>query len=213
MAALKSDFFSKLLKMLLWVLTGFGVLELLSMIVYAIDIDFFVDWVYNGYGVIDIMGTAAYYICAIVYLIWIYRVHMDLQHIFPRYPRTPGKALVAILVPFYNLYGIPSTYSLIGNHYLQETSVLKREGTWISRLAVPLLLVIYASNAVSRMINRADEEIATGVLLADSIIRCVSYIIFLAICIFVSRGLNKVYWHKSDMQTDPADDLPAAPSV
>jgi hypothetical protein len=65
---------------------------------------------------------------------------MDLNQLFIRYPRSPGTALACIMVPFYSFYGLPSTYRIIGSHYLHEPKGIEKQGKWIHGLAVPLTI-------------------------------------------------------------------------
>lgn len=190
---MKSAMMSNLFQMLLWVLVGFGALELLGMIVYAIDLEFFSDYLYTGYGIIEIMTIVLYYIVIVLYLVWIYRVHMDLRQFFPDFPRSPGGAIAATLIPFYSIYGVPSTYFKIGDHFLQARSILFKEARWVRGLALPLILAITAANILQRVIRGIDTEVSAQLLVAESIVTCAMYVIFLLLCRFVSQGLNKLF--------------------
>ncbi|WP_276356077.1 DUF4328 domain-containing protein [Cohnella caldifontis] len=189
---LKSDTISGLLKILLSALVVLQTADLLSTIVYSAGADFFSDKLYPVYEFIGVALTVLYYIVLVLYLVWLYRVHMDLNRLFPRYPRTPGGALACTIVPFYNLYGIPSIYNMIGTHFQTETARLRKAGAWVSGMAVPLLIVIMASNGLNRAIQRADDP-SNALLLATSVVDLISYLIYLALCRWVSQGLSQVH--------------------
>jgi hypothetical protein len=210
MDRLKSQFMSNLLRIMLWTLLGMGMLELLGMIAAAIDVDFFVDYLSTPYSIIEIMGVALYYISVILYAIWIYRVHMDLNRLFPQFPRTPGGALAAIVIPLYNLYGIPAVYRDIGSHFSQGMQSLHKQGGWISRLAVPLLLLIMVMNGFSRYIQSA-EEVGVGLLLTSSVISCMSYAVFLALVWLISSCMDKMFTAKTNQGTDERYEGEATP--
>ncbi|NIK68213.1 DUF4328 domain-containing protein [Paenibacillus sp. BK720] len=186
---LKSKTLSNVLKILLWVLAGFACADLVSSIVYTASLDAFTAYIYDFYGFVEIVSSVLYYIAAVVYLIWIYCVHLDMKAIFPSFARSPGKALACILIPVYNLFGIPSIYRMIGRSYLEETDGAKKEGRWICSLALPLLLFMMISNGLGRMVNQADE-LSGSMILILSLVTLILYMCFLILCIQVSRGLH-----------------------
>lgn len=190
---LKSEMLSNLLKMLLWPLVILAALDLAAMAARAVDYDFFADYLYPAYGFMSILLAVLYSIIIVVYLIWLYRVHMDLNRLFPSFPRGPGGALACMLIPFYNLYGIPSIYMTIGTHLETETGQrVRKQGRWVRGLAVPLLLAIMIDNGLSRAVNRIDEP-SDALLVSSSIFSLVAYTIFLLLCIFVSEGVKKAH--------------------
>lgn len=188
MVKLKSETMTHVLKVLLWALVAMGGLDVASMLVYASDYEAFLDHVYPFYGFTEVFSYYLYLVVVVVYLIWIYRVHMDLQTRIPRFPRSPGMALVCMMVPLYNLYGIPSIYQTIGNQYLRYPR-LQEDGRLIRMLAIPLLLFILVCNVMNRYIARTDV-LSDGLLVISSILQFMLYFIFLQLCLKVSRGLS-----------------------
>ncbi len=189
MIALKSQFMSNLLKILLGALLVLGLLELLGAVVGFIDVDFFAEKLYTPYSIVEIMGIVLYYIIVVIYLVWIYRVHMDLGLLFPGFSRSPRRALAELLVPIYNLYGVPAVYREIGSQFADEGGELQKAGKWIRRLAVPLILLIMAMNVFNRYIQAADE-LGFGVLVANSVVSCLSYAVFLALVLFIAGAMR-----------------------
>ncbi|MCM3628476.1 hypothetical protein M3194_14005 [Paenibacillus glycanilyticus] len=186
---LKSELLSSVLKILLGVLVGVAFVDCASSVVYALSYEAFTDYVYGIYGIVEIVSTILYYIVIIIYLIWIYLVHKDLNALFPSFARSPGQALVCMLIPVYNLYGIPSIYRRIGRCYLEETKGAKKEGRWLCSLAAPLLLFMLTSNGLNNVVNRA-EVLSESLFVILSLATLILYMIFLVICIQVSRGLR-----------------------
>ncbi|WP_336772901.1 hypothetical protein [Paenibacillus sp. MMO-58] len=186
---LKSETLSNVLKILLWVLVGLACADLVSSIMYTASLEAFTAYIYDYYGFIEIVSSVLYYIAAVIYLIWIYCVHLDLKALFPSFARTPGKSLACILIPVYNLFGIPSIYRMIGRWYLDDTNGAKKEGRWNCSLALPLLLFMMLSNGLGRMVNQADE-LSGSMILILSFVTLILYVIFLILCIQVSRGLH-----------------------
>ncbi|MWC29635.1 hypothetical protein [Paenibacillus sp. MMS18-CY102] len=186
---LKSETMSNVLKILLWVLVALAAADLAFSVIYAIDQDVFFDQFYSIYGFENIISTVLYLIIAVVYLIWIYRVHMDLNRLFLRYPRTPGSALACMLVPFYSIYGVPSTYQIIGNHFRKGTECVRREGEWIRGLSIPLVLLILVTQVLNRLVSA--DDVSGALLLTASSVALILYAIFLILCMLVSNGLRK----------------------
>ncbi|WP_336788663.1 hypothetical protein [Paenibacillus sp. MMO-177] len=210
---LKSETLSNVLKLLLWVLVGLACADLVSTIVYTASLDAFTAYIYDFYGFIEIVSSVLYYIAAVVYLIWIYCVHLDMKTLFPSFARSPGKSLACILIPVYNLFGIPSIYRMIGRWYLEDTGGAKKEGRWICSLALPLLLFLMLSNGLGRMVNQADELSGT-MLLILSFVTLILYMIFLILCLQVSRGLHIARLEVLSRQSTAvnADDFEASPA-
>lgn len=170
-------------------LAGLACADLVSTIVYAVNLNAFSTYIYEFYGFIEIVSSVLYYIAAVIYLIWIYCVHLDMKALFPSFARSPGKSLACILIPVYNLFGIPSIYRMIGRWYLEDTDGAKKEGRWICGLALPLLLFMMLSNGLGRYVNQADE-LSGSMILILSFVTLILYMIFLILCIQVSRGLH-----------------------
>ncbi|MBO7746241.1 DUF4328 domain-containing protein [Paenibacillus sp. MWE-103] len=188
MIALKSDLFSFVLKILLSALVALSAGDLCLSMIYVADYGLFNDHFYPAYGFVELISTILYIVIAIIFLIWIYRVHMDLNRLYLRYPRTPAEALLGMIIPLYNLYGIPSTFMRIGSRY-QSTPALRRAGGWISGLAVPLVLLTLVSGFTNQAVAGADDVSGT-LLFASSLISFAVYVIYLALALLVSRGLH-----------------------
>lgn len=204
---LKSEMLSNLLKILLWVLVALGTASFLAIIVFWIDVDVFIEHVYPLAGIIDISSAYLYYIDVVIYLIWIYRVHMDLNRLFPRYPRTPGGALSCIMVPVYSLYGVPSVYLTIGTHFQTETSKLRKEGRWVSGLAVPLLILLICANFLNQSVKRMEEPSA-ALLFSATFANMILYVVFLMLCLKISEGLRRVNDSRNENLHAPQDSVP-----
>ncbi|WP_373232956.1 hypothetical protein [Cohnella sp.] len=187
---LKSELLSNVLKILLWVLLSLSAMDLVGTLIYSTNIDFYLEYVYSINNFLLLLSIVLYLVIIVVYLIWIYRVHMDLNNLFVNYPRSPGMSLVCMMVPFYNFYGIPSIYMRIGEFYSQYTSGLDKQGRWISRLAVPLMLSLFVLSGLNRTISNADGEPSTGLWFALGVAELITYSIFLIVCFQVSQGLK-----------------------
>ncbi len=203
---LKSEIMSKVLTIMLLVLVAFSAINLISTIVYAIDLNLYIDYVYSIDGFVNILSVVIYYIILVIYLIWIYRVHMDLNTLFPHYPRTPGKSLVCMMVPFYSFYGIPSTYSKIGEH-LQKIPSARKQGFNITGLTAPLIIFFLLSWGLNRVISKSGADPSSTLLLIFGVVELITHSVYLALCINVSRGLKNA--HNNDAPITPILDEPA----
>jgi hypothetical protein len=188
---LKSEMVSNILKIMLWALVTLTTLTLLANCIYAIDASFYMDSIYSINTFIDSVSSILYLIIMVIYLIWIYRVHMDLKVSFPAYPRSPGAALACSMIPFYSFYGLPSTYRMIGQHFQHETTGIEKQGRWISGLAIPLIICFVVINVLNRLVANADGEPSTALLLTANAAELTTHIVFLSLCIFVSKGLQQ----------------------
>jgi len=186
---LYSEMLSTIMKILLWALVGCASIVFICTAIYAIDIDLYIDYAYSLDGFIEVVSSVLYYIILVIYLIWIYRVHMDLKDLFPFYQRSPGMALACMMVPFFNFYGIPSTYSRIGNH-LASLPATHKQGRIISGLAAPLIILFLVSSGLNRLITKSVTEPSSTLLLLSTLGSVVLYTVFLTLCIQVSQGLK-----------------------
>lgn len=190
----KSLMISNILIILLWAMLVCGAISLIGTIVAAIDADFYLDRVYTVDGFVGMTSAWLYYIVIFVYLVWVYRVHMDLNALFPRYPRSPGAAIACMIVPLYNLYGIPSTYSLIAGSFSNDSVSARTQGRRIRLLVVPLFVGVLASRALNSAIRRnIDEGASTTLWLIVGAVDLLTYGVYLTITLLVSRGLSNVY--------------------
>ncbi|QMV42489.1 hypothetical protein [Cohnella cholangitidis] len=185
---LYSEVLSNVLKILLWALVALVSISLLCTVVLAIDVNLYVDYAYSLDGFVGICASVLYFIVLVIYLIWIYRVHVDLRDLFPFYSRTPGMSLACMMIPFFNFYGIPSTYYRMGQ-YMQRLPATLKQGRFISGLAAPLIILFFVTSGLTRVITRMEDPSAT-LYLVSSIFDVALYSVFLSLCILVSRGLK-----------------------
>jgi hypothetical protein len=203
---LKSEMMSNILKILLWPLVALTVTELLSTIIFTIDVTFYMNHVYSFNSFVNLLSFALYYIIIVVYLIWIYRVHMDLKQLFIYYPRSPGSALACMIVPFYSFYGVPSTYRIIGGHFLHQAKGIEKQGKWVHGLAVPLIICIVATNIFNRVIARSTGDTNPALLISSGVVELITYTLFLTLCILVSQGLKQMNLTITASMTDIEND-------
>lgn len=202
---LKSEFLSKLLKILLLPILVFKLVDFLSSIVISQSTDWFLTYINPFYGFLNVVASVANVIVIILFLIWIYRVHMDLNRLIVTYSRSPGMALACVMIPFFNFYGIPSNYFIMGNHFKEESIQLRKEGRWISGLAVPVILFSIIGNVLTRSLN-ADEANAM-LMISASAFNLIVIGIYYALCHFVSNGLRKLQDIRGELDI-PEDEQP-----
>ncbi|BBI31036.1 hypothetical protein [Cohnella abietis] len=200
---LKSEMLSKILTILLWILTAFSVLSLLTTIVYVSDLDLYITYVYSLDGFIEVFSYPFYFIVVIVYLIWIYRVHMDLNTLFSYYPRTPGGSLVCMLLPIYNFYGIPSTFNILGEH-LKRIPAAQKQGLSIKGLAAPLIIFFLGGRWLKQLVNN-HPDVDSTVLVLTFAVDVILNIVYLVICMRVAKGLTNIQNIKDNHQTPPPE--------
>jgi hypothetical protein len=189
---LKSEMMSNILKIMLWALVTLTTLTLIANFIYVIDSSFYMDSIYSINSFIDSVSAILYIIIMLIYLIWIYRVHMDLKVSFPTYPRSPGAALACSMIPLFSFYGLPSTYRMIGQHFQHETTGVEKQGRWISGLAIPLVICFGLINVLNRLVAKADGDPSTALLLTSNAAELTTHIVFLSLCILISKGLQQI---------------------
>jgi hypothetical protein len=217
---LKSEMLSNVLKILLWVLLLLTVLDLAGAFIFSSNADFYIDLIYDLNNFISLIATVLYFVIAVIYLIWIYRVHMDLNNYFANYSRSPGMALACMMVPFFNFYGLPSTYLRIGEYFSQYATGLEKQGQWIRGLAVPLILLFFLLSGINNSMSDADAESIVGLWIAAGITELIIYSIFLYLCISISYGLKQLQAKKNALNNQipaewnvPAQPVPSTESV
>lgn len=208
---LKSEMVSNILKIMLCVLVALNVLNLIGTLIYSMNVSFYMDYAYSINGFINLMSVSLYYIIIIIYLIWIYRVHMDLNNRFARYPRSPGMSIICMILPFFSFYGLPSTFSIIGKYYLQAIAGVEKQGRWVRRLAVPLIICIIAVWILNKLTTQSGENTSAALLIGANLTELITHAVFLALCIFVSQGLKII--QSKDQAALLNSDLTADPEV
>lgn len=88
----------------------------------------------------------------IFYLIWIAIVHGDLRKLDPYYPIKPVGALLRILVPIYNIYGLWNIYSTMSNYFNQFPD-LQKKGDSLYRLIPYYYLLYIVSNIFNELVS------------------------------------------------------------
>lgn len=202
MKKLYSEVLSNVFKFLLAILVSLSALNLLGTIVYSVSENAYIDYVYDLNAIISLFATILYYIVLVVYLVWIYRVHMDMQSLFPCFSRSPGMALACNMIPFFNIYGIPSVFIRIGRQF-DGTPSTSRQGKFIIGMVAPLILLYISTTAVNRFAAGLDTEPSTTLLLVSGVLTTALYASYLTLCVQISKALAR-----SARQTaSPAPDL------
>ncbi|MFC5467430.1 DUF4328 domain-containing protein [Cohnella suwonensis] len=186
---LYSELTSNILKLMLIALIVVAAVRMLATLVYVIDMDAYWDYAYNADNFARIVRIVLFIINLIVFLVWIYRVHVDMKSLYPNHSRGPGGALACVMVPVFNLfYGIPSTFLRIGNS-MRSLPTSSAQGRIVGNLAVPLTLIIWISNSITRYANKQEVPDERVVLLANAL-DVVLFSAFLVICLQIARGLR-----------------------
>ena len=100
---------------------------------------------------ISILSIIIWILLIVFYLIWIYQVHVDFRRLAPCYKIKPGGALLRIMVPFYNLYGMWNVYSTMGD-YFKKHSALKHIGIKIIQLTPIYYFLYWGTTLMDRLI-------------------------------------------------------------
>lgn len=185
---LHSEVLSNVMRIMLTILVAVAVLDFIGSLIYAINESFYQDSVHPLFSLISIIKVVLYYTMCIVYLVWIYNVHVDLNQLILKYPRTPGGALAAMLIPFYNFYGLPSTFSRMGAQ-LEERSHTAAIGRKISLLTVPLIILFLFNFVLGRLLRQTSESF---LFVAASAVSLALSIVYLLLTRYISQGLYQL---------------------
>ncbi|WP_256253204.1 hypothetical protein [Paenibacillus sp. UNC496MF] len=180
-----------MLKILLSALVALSAADLCFSAIYMIDYDLFNDHLYPASDFVESISGILLAVILIVFLIWIYRVHADLNRLFLQYARKPIVALLCVIIPIFNFYGLPSTFLHIGSRY-QRTPALRKAGGRISGLAVPLILLELVTVPLNRAMS-GTEDVPGALMFAYSLVSFATHVIYLALTLLVSRGLHHVH--------------------
>ncbi|MFB9279583.1 hypothetical protein [Cohnella cellulosilytica] len=190
MKKLHSEVLSNVFKILLAVLVALSAIDPLGTIVYSVSETTYFDYVYNLDTFVYLFATILYYIVLVVYLVWIYRIHMDMRSLFPFFSRSPGMALACNMIPFFNVYGIPSVFIRIGRQFDGAPST-SRQGRFIIGMVAPLILLQISANVVNRLVNALDTEVSTTLLLVSGVLTTALYASYLTLCLLISKALTR----------------------
>ncbi|REE56281.1 hypothetical protein A8990_16618 [Paenibacillus taihuensis] len=185
---LRSEVLSNVMRIMLAILVAVAVLDLIGSLIYAFSESFYLDSVHSLFSMISIIKVVLYYTMCIVYLVWIFKVHVDLNQLILKYPRTPGGALAAMLIPFYNFYGLPSTFSRMGAQ-LEERSYTAAIGRKISTLTVPLIILFLFNYVLGRLMQQTGESF---LFVLGSVVSLALSIVYLLLTRYVSQGLHQL---------------------
>lgn len=75
---------------------------------------------------------------------WLYHLHKDLHQYYGSYPITSWKAVIRLIVPIYNIWGIWNTLMTIARHFKVEGGRLRRHGLFLQRL-VPVMYGLFTA--------------------------------------------------------------------
>jgi hypothetical protein len=184
---LRSETLGNVLKIFIWVLLILSVFDFLLTLPLFGDAEN--ENILYFILILNLFKFIVGLINIVLFLIWIFKVHVDLNNLFPDYSRSPGHALACMMIPFYNLYGIPSTFWRIGTCFVAKSANLHREGRWIRGLAGPVLIVIWLSLILDK-IDARMEEISALLWLLMSVVVIIQFWIYLMLAVQIQNGLK-----------------------
>lgn len=189
---LKSELVSNVLRILLWALLLLSILDFAGTILYTTYEDYYYENIYTPNHFILVVSNTLNWIILLVYLIWIYVVHKDLHDFFARFPRTPILSLMCMIIPIYNLYGIPAVYLQIGEFYRTQATGLSKQGHQIRLLAVPLLVGVFLLLNFEGIFTDSVGYMSDSLFITLGVIELITFCIFIYMRGLVSQGLNQL---------------------
>ncbi|WP_165763797.1 hypothetical protein [Halalkalibacter urbisdiaboli] len=186
---LVSNSIGKVLRIFLWTTIIIGGIALINTYFYTfhqniyesiLPFDQFITLFFNGIS----------FILIVLYLIWIYKVHLDLNHFYIKYPISPSGALLRILIPIYNIWGMWNIYSTMARQF-ETRHVTKELANQLSRY-IPYYFVLYFISrfVMEILIGSASETIIGVIWLIASVVELVLPVFYLLIVQTVTKALQ-----------------------
>jgi hypothetical protein len=166
-----------ILLILLWVGLVLSAISFVSMLHYVYFFDFYYQYLSSFDDFISSFNFILYYITIIVFLVWIINVHRDLKAYDSTYPISSAGALLRILVPVVNIWGLWNTFSTLSRFIKKRLLGEIEEGRKLFILIPFLYMTLFSNYILTRLILREPENtsdallfVAFGVELAMSIV-------------------------------------------
>jgi hypothetical protein len=143
--------------------------------------------------VVDTLNVAYLMFVALVpimYIIWMYKLHNDMRAMNDGYPVSAGTALLHLLIPLFNLYGIAKV------HYTLAKNLGKNSLT--SHLQKPIvrcLILWYIFHFLTSFITLSNNTLLYGseILLIHDISLLLMHVFILLGYRYMSKGLHTLF--------------------
>jgi hypothetical protein len=196
---LKSKGAGRILLLFLWIGFVLSGLIFIFTIPYVYAYDFYYQYLSSMDQFLSTFNVVLYYITVVSFLVWIYKLHADILKYDPNYKVTPGGALIRIMIPFVNIWGLWNTFSNLSSFIKEKGLGENREGAKLYTLIFFLYLTLYTSSIFNRIYSRPIEVNDTLLLLALGIEVGMS-IVFLMMVNIITRAINEVALNDNEDQ-------------
>jgi len=198
----------KFLFILLWVGILLSFLLGLCSLVYAIDLDWYLEYVANFEIGISILSIFFLIVTFGLFFIWIFRVHRDFKQISNSYPVSPRAALARILIPIYNLVGLWTLYRDMAHFLIERESKELRSQGWKLKSMIPYYYFPFLlSNVLNRIIIRSDERLAILEIVSFGVDIFLN-MMYIRMVVLISKGIvtaNEVKALTLSQQVEPSE--------
>ncbi|SHM76738.1 hypothetical protein [Gracilibacillus kekensis] len=182
---LNSKSIGKILSVFLWgviILNGVG---LINTYLFAFHYNIYLNIMTFDHFINIFLGVS-FLILVILYLIWLYKIHIDLNHFSIQYPISPLAAVLRVIIPIYNLWGMWNVYSTMAKQLdlRFDTNTLANQ----LRLFIPFY---YFLNIISRGVSSSlSNSTSIGVWLASYTVDLVLVIFYLLMVKTITKALQ-----------------------
>jgi hypothetical protein len=153
-------------------------------------------------NVVDILNVAYVMfviLIPIMYIIWMYKLHNDIRTINDSYPVSAGKALLHLLIPIFNLYGIAKVHYTFAKNLGQNslTSHFKKP-------IVCCLILWYIFHFLTSFISLSNDALLYGseILLIHDISVLLMHVFILLGYRYMSKGLYTLFDSSKEAEQD-----------
>lgn len=128
-------------------------------------------------------------ITVLLFVVWMFQLHGDMEQRFNRYPIGSGQALLQMLIPIYNFWGIWNIYATLANAFQLRSSTVEK-GREIRSLLPWLFVIAFIANAASRS---SGSGLATSTsMAAGSVSDCLLVLLWLRMTFLIRSGLERL---------------------
>ncbi len=182
---LNSKSIGKILSVFLWIVIILSGVGLINTYIFAFHNNIYLNiMAFDQF--INIFLGVSFLILVILYLIWLYKIHIDLNHFSIQYPISPIAAVLRVIIPIYNLWGMWNVYSTMAKQLdlRFDTSLLAKQ----LRLFIPFYYFLtLISRGLSSSLSNSTSE---GIWLASYIVDLFLVIFYLLMVKTITKALQ-----------------------
>jgi hypothetical protein len=187
----KSKGVGNILLLFLWVGLILSIFSLATTVPYVYAYDFYYHYLASVDHFVSSFNFVLYYITVIIFLVWMYRIHTDIIRTLPNYNVTPGGALIRLMVPFVNIWGLWNTFSNLSRLFKATELGSYRAGARLYLLIPFLYLTLYSTSILNRYILREPEFVGDTLIAVTVTLEVGMSLVFLMMAKIITNAMKE----------------------